>query len=153
MLADKVYPEVKEFPKQEWGDYVDWEGEGEKEDWEGEENEVEEEGGQGGWDKEGKGHGKTFDDVNPGYLGSAGRKDPKYQLWFWYADSDRPLWEKEEDGGEGWRAPDWVEDDDGKGYVIVITDEYGKGYVIIITDEKGKGYVIIITVLVIISNR
>ena len=151
MLADKVYPEVKEFPKQEWGDYVDWEGEGEEEDWEGEENEVEEEGGKGSWDKEGKGHGKTFDDVNPGYLGSAGRKDPKYQLWFWHADSDRPLWEKEEDGGERWRAPDWVEEDDGKGYVI-ITDEDDKGYVII-TDEDDKGYVIIITVLVIISNR
>ena len=116
MLANKVYPEMKEFPKQEWGDYLDWEEE--EEDWEGSENEVHE--WKGGWDDEGKGHGKTFDDVNPGYLGNAGRKDPKYQLWFWHADSDRPMWEKEGNGeGESWRAPVWVEDEDGKGYVSI----------------------------------
>ncbi|KAK7485988.1 hypothetical protein BaRGS_00022740 [Batillaria attramentaria] len=68
-----------------------------------------------------RGHKKTFDDLNPGYLGSAGPRknsDPKYQLWFWHADSDRPQWEEEQDN---WRAPEWVERDDGEGWDFPVT--------------------------------
>ncbi|KAK7091675.1 hypothetical protein V1264_009329 [Littorina saxatilis] len=71
------------------------------------------------------GDGKTFDDLNPAYLGNEKKKDtdPKYKLWFWHADSDRPHWEKEEEGEgrEGWRAPEWVEEEDGKGWDFPVT--------------------------------
>ncbi|XP_070209056.1 uncharacterized protein [Littorina saxatilis] len=218
MMEKKVYPQVQDFPKAEWGDYSDWD----EESWsEGSDNEVEskkeetdKDWGETGrkWGKEGSenkedeeekeeeekeeteketekktvrrkgnfgrrrskapekkadgkkdketekpkaiaerkrgkgseneekkkdagrkqddsdpkwGDGKTFDDLNPAYLGNEKKKDtdPKYKLWFWHADSDRPHWEKEEEGEgrEGWRAPEWVEEEDGKGWDFPVT--------------------------------
>lgn len=57
--------------------------------------------------------GNMFDDIKQKFSLSGNKvPDAKYQLWFWHADSDRPHWEKEE---ESWRAPDWVENQDGNG--------------------------------------
>ena len=148
MLSDKQYPDPQSFPSHnndddsddEWGNYKDWEDNGwhytdnEVESKPPEEEEEEEEEGEEDWEEDkGKSWGKrenhmekSFDDLNPGYKGGiAGKRgDPKYQLWFWHANSDRPHWaksneeeeeEEKEEEERRWRAPDWVEETDGQG--------------------------------------
>ncbi|XP_046374705.1 uncharacterized protein LOC124147902 [Haliotis rufescens] len=84
------------------------------------------------WEHDGTGHKPTeapvkdtkpdqkFDDVNPDYILEEAdhSKDPAWQLWWWHADSDRP---KFNDFEKTWKAPTWVENNDGQGWDFPIT--------------------------------
>ncbi|XP_076456588.1 uncharacterized protein LOC143290913 isoform X2 [Babylonia areolata] len=117
---EKKEEEEEEEKGQDWQEehvVEDSKGEGEEE---GEEEKV----GEGTDDEQSWGKVKANSDVtsDDGIGLERKRSGRKYQLWFWHANSDRPVRTTEgDDGKERWRAPQWVEIGDGKGWDFPVT--------------------------------